>query len=653
MATRKQIARLKSLAQRAVDAGDEVTGLETRKVLASQKISSSLLSNSYRTVGEVAETVLVNADELLGIKGLGEGRIHTLLTVALASAGRPTETGMRQIPDIDLEKPVFSDEARLWHNAFIGKTGSGKTYAARGEIEDIIEAGGQVIIIDPTGAWSGLRMRPDGSPSGYDIAIFGGQYGDRPLVPDMASALGRIAGRTRRSMILDLSGISLEIEDQREIVHEFLKSLYRVNRKPLHLVIDEADEFSPQDLEKDTRALRSTVARIMARGRSLGFRCTLITQRPAKIDKNSISQVESMAVLRVTAPQDRKSITEWFDDKGGEGSHEVLTGLGSLRTGEGWVFTGVEQTYAHRRFRKNRTYDSSQTPIDEEGREIILDTGPINLADFDEHLAYPDEATDEELEKANTKRRNLELDNRKLRVRLLKSESRYEAMRRVFVEIRHLIDNLLIDTQVDAVEYADLVALRDEVAADMAAEAASGIDLNDIHGVPIAAADAREMPVAEENEPQIDERQEWRLPSRKTTYVDVEIMQAVKSHKGSVEDIAKFTGLTAKVFQTSFDRLIEEGSIVRDGEILRLGANSYARRLSEKQMVTLVRLKDADDLDLSIINQRTLQSLNKLGLIKDAALTALGDLAVRCIEDNFILDGEALISKFPLETGKA
>lgn len=652
MATRKQLAGLKALAQRAVDAGDEVTGLETRGVLATQKISSSLLSNSYRTVGEVAETVLVNADELLGIKGLGEGRIHTLLSVALASVGGPTETGMRQIPDIDLEKPVFSDEARLWHNAFIGKTGSGKTYAARGEIEDIIEAGGQVIIIDPTGAWSGLRMRPDGSPSGYDIAIFGGQYGDRPLVPDMASALGRIAGRTRRSMILDLSGISLEIEDQREIVHEFLKSLYRTNRKPIHLVIDEADEFSPQDLEKDTRALRSTVARIMARGRSLGFRCTLITQRPAKIDKNSISQVESMAVLRVTAPQDRKSITEWFDDKGGEGSHEVLTGLGSLRTGEGWVFTGVEQTYAHRRFRKNRTYDSSQTPIDEEGREIILDTGPIDLADFDEHLAYPDETTDEELEKANTKRRNLELDNRKLRVRLLKSESRYEAMRRVFVEIRHLIDGLLIDTQIDAVEYADLVALRDEVAADMAAQE-FGVDLNDIHGVPIAAGDVREMPVAEEKESLLGERREWRLPHRKTTYVDIEVMEAVKSHKGSVEDIAKYTGLKIKAFQNSFDRLIEEGSIVRDGDILRLGANSYARRLSEKQMVTLVRLKDADDLDLSIINQRTLQSLSKLGLIKDAALTALGDLAVRCIEDNFILDGEALISKFPLETGKA
>ncbi len=652
MATRKQLADLKALAQRAVDAGDDVTALETRGVLATQKISSTLLSNSYRTVGEVAETILVNADEILDIKGLGEGRIHTLLSVALASAGKPTETGMRQIPDIDLEKPVFSAEARLWHNAFIGKTGSGKTYAARGEIEDIIEAGGQVIIIDPTGAWSGLRMRPDGSPSGYDIAIFGGQYGDRPLIPDMASALGRIAGRTRRSMILDLSGISLEIEDQREIVHEFLKSLYRTNRKPIHLVIDEADEFSPQDLEKDTRALRSTVARIMARGRSLGFRCTLITQRPAKIDKNSISQVESMAVLRVTAPQDRKSITEWFDDKGGEGSHQALAGLGSLRTGEGWVFTGVEQTYAHRQFRKNRTYDSSQTPIDEEGREIILDTGPIDLADFDEHLAYPDEATDEELEKANTKRRNLELDNRKLRVRLLKSESRYEAMRRVFVEIRHLIDGLLIDTQIDAVEYADLVALRDEVAADMAAQE-FGVDLNDIHGVPIAAGDVREVPVAEEKESLLGERREWRLPNRKTTYVDIEVMQAVKSHKGSVEDIAKYTGLTIKAFQNSFDRLIEEGSIVRDGEILRLGANSYARRLSEKQMVTLVRLKDADDLDLSIINQRTLQSLSKLGLIKDAALTALGDLAVRCVEDNFVLDGETLISKFPLETGKA
>ena len=364
------------------------------------------------------------------------------------------------------QRPIFSATARLWHNAFIGKTGSGKTYAARGEIEQIIDEGNKVIVIDPTGAWFGLRMNPDGTPSGRNIAIFGGAHGDRVLTPDMAPTLGRIAGRESQSMILDLSGTSLEVEDQREICYQFLKGLYQTSRTPVHLVIDEADELAPQELDKDTKPLRTMVARIMARGRSLGFRCTLITQRPAKIDKNSLSQVESMVCLRVTAPQDRKAIEEWFDDKGGTQRKDAIGGLGSLATGEGWVFVANEGLYEHRRFRTIKSYDSSQTPVDAQGRPMELDTGPIDLSAIDEKIAYPDVDSDAELEIAVARRRNLENDNKRLRARLLSAEARYEAMRQFFVGIRQGIDQILAVDDLQAIKIADLIAQRDEVKAD-------------------------------------------------------------------------------------------------------------------------------------------------------------------------------------------
>lgn len=373
-------------------------------------------------------------------------------------------------PIEDNERPIFSAEARKWHSAFIGKTGSGKTYAARGEVEIMLDEGQKVIIVDPTGAWHGLRMNPDGTPSGRNIIVFGGRHGDRVLTPDMAPVLGRIAGHENRSMILDLSGTHLEIEDQREIVYQFLKGLYQTSRTPLNLVIDEADEFAPQELDKDTKPLRTMVARIMARGRSLGFRCTLITQRPAKIDKNSISQVESMVCLRVTAPQDRKAIEDWFDDKGGQNRKEAIGGLGSLKTGEGWVFVASEDLYEHRRFRKISSYDSSQTPVNDQGEPIELDMGSIDLRDIDARITYPEENDEAELEQAIARRRNLEVDNKRLRARILNSEARYEAMRRFFVQIRHGIDEILSVQDVEGVEIADLLLLRNDVADDIQKE---------------------------------------------------------------------------------------------------------------------------------------------------------------------------------------
>lgn len=68
------------------------------------------------------------------------------------------------------------------HIAFLGSTGSGKTSAAkRGLIEPALEAARRVIVLDPTGAWWGLRLAADGKRKGMQIYIFGGDHGDYPL----------------------------------------------------------------------------------------------------------------------------------------------------------------------------------------------------------------------------------------------------------------------------------------------------------------------------------------------------------------------------------------------------------------------------------------------------------------------------------------
>ena len=47
----------------------------------------------------------------------------------------------------------------------LGTAGSGKTYAAKGFVERLLEAGARVAVVDPLGVWWGLRANADGGRS--------------------------------------------------------------------------------------------------------------------------------------------------------------------------------------------------------------------------------------------------------------------------------------------------------------------------------------------------------------------------------------------------------------------------------------------------------------------------------------------------------
>jgi DNA helicase HerA-like ATPase len=45
--------------------------------------------------------------------------------------------------------------------AIVGTAGSGKTYAAKGFVERLLDSGARVAIVDPLGVWWGLRASAD------------------------------------------------------------------------------------------------------------------------------------------------------------------------------------------------------------------------------------------------------------------------------------------------------------------------------------------------------------------------------------------------------------------------------------------------------------------------------------------------------------
>lgn len=249
------------------------------------------------------------------------------------------------------------------HIAILGKTGSGKTFAAKGIVESLLDQGRQVCVIDPTSAWYGLRLSASGKSAGFNIVLLGGKHGDIPLSARTGAAVANLVTQQRASVVVDTS--SMTVGEYTQWFIDFAGTLYTTIRNPLHLVIDEAHYFMPQGKAPDPQAGRMIHAgnRLMSGGRSLGIRGMMITQRPAKLHKDSLTCADTLIAMRVIAPQDRAAIREWIDGAGdSDQGREVLNSLAQLGRGEGWVWYPEGGHLERVKFPAIKTYDSSATP---------------------------------------------------------------------------------------------------------------------------------------------------------------------------------------------------------------------------------------------------------------------------------------------------
>lgn len=272
------------------------------------------------------------------------------------------------------------------HVAVMGKTGSGKTYAAKGGVELLLKAGHRVCIIDPTGAWWGLKSSADGKGEGYPVVIFGGDHADVPITEHAAEAVARLVAEGNRPCVIDLS--NFRIGERHRFVERFAEAVFTLNKAPLHLILDEADEFAPQSGAPGTERMLGAVDRIVRRGRIKGFRVMLITQRPAVLNKNVLTQANAVVAMRLPAPQDRKAIEAWIKGQADEDqAADVLASLAKLQKGEGWLWAPEQDVLTRGTFPRISTFDSSRTP--DAGEQPPMPTGwaEVDLGEVSAQMA--------------------------------------------------------------------------------------------------------------------------------------------------------------------------------------------------------------------------------------------------------------------------
>lgn len=269
--------------------------------------------------------------------------------------------------------------------AFVGTSGSGKTYAAGTAVERLLSAGAKVVIVDPLDVWWGLRVKADGSRAAFPVVIFGGSHGDIALPEHGGAVIGEAVASMSESCIVSLGGMATKAAERRFML-AFLEKLYRkATGEPFHLIFDEADLWAPQ--KSSEPQLQNLMEQIVRRGRVKGFIPWLITQRPAVLSKDVLSQADGLIAMKLTSSQDRDALGAWIEGQADRADEKrMLARLPTLQRGQGIVWIPGRGVLTETKFPEKSTFDSSSTPKRGEAKRTAT-LKPIDIGTLKSRLA--------------------------------------------------------------------------------------------------------------------------------------------------------------------------------------------------------------------------------------------------------------------------
>jgi hypothetical protein len=269
--------------------------------------------------------------------------------------------------------------------AILGRTGSGKSYAATKLCEEMLDAKAQVIAIDPMGVWYGLRIPGKDAPKdfdGYNIPIFGGLHGDVPLEPGAGEFIANLIVDRAISAVIDVSQFESDTQKAQFARAFATKFFFRKKSAPsaVHLFVEEAQEFVPQNPQRDEAQMLHAFHRIAKLGRNFGIGATLITQRPQEVNKKALNQTECLLAFQMTGPQERKAIEAWIAEKGV--NEDITEILPHLKVGQCHIWSPqwlqVDKTI---RIAKKKTADVSSTP--QHGAQKKAEPKPLSQGELE------------------------------------------------------------------------------------------------------------------------------------------------------------------------------------------------------------------------------------------------------------------------------
>jgi len=224
--------------------------------------------------------------------------------------------------------------------AILAKRGAGKSYTGAVMAEEFHKNNIPFVVFDPIDVWWGLRLSANGKEKGLPIVVFGTEHADISLDRDMGRKIAQAVVQENISCVISTFGIPGGKTAERHLIAEFSEELLRIVKNPIHVFIEEAHEYVPQRVFGGLGKTFNAVANLVVMGRNRGIGVTMINQRASTINKDVLTQLDTLLAFQSTSPQDRKALQDWVEYHSAEGDFEkFMKSLPHLPRGEGWIWS--------------------------------------------------------------------------------------------------------------------------------------------------------------------------------------------------------------------------------------------------------------------------------------------------------------------------
>ncbi|PSP85268.1 ATPase [Halobacteriales archaeon QS_6_64_34] len=320
------------------------------------------------------------------------------ITVADTSAG---PSGLED-PGQSVDIPVV--ELLTGRGFITGKSGSGKSNTASVVAEKLLDNGFGLLIVDIDGEYYGLKEE-------YEILHVGGdEECDIQVTEDHAGKIASLALEQNVPIILDISSF-LDEEAAETLLTEVAKQLFakaKKQKQPFLMLVEECHEWMPE--KGGMGEVGKMLIKIGKRGRKHGLGIVGISQRPADVKKDYITQCDWLVWHRLTWNNDTKVVGRILDS-------QYADAVEDLDDGEAFMMTDWAKQVRRVQFHRKQTFDAGATPgLDDFERPELKSVSEDLVSELSE-ISEEKEATEnriaelrEELDKKNSRIAELETE---------------------------------------------------------------------------------------------------------------------------------------------------------------------------------------------------------------------------------------------------
>lgn len=267
--------------------------------------------------------------------------------------------------------------------ALLAQSKKGKTYGLGCLLEELVKAQRPFIATDPASNLWGLRVLPDGTPSGLEVVVVGGPHADIPFDRDAGARMAELLLATPICAVIDLAYENTA--DVRRFMTAFAGRLMQSKPEIARvIVLEEAPELIPQNaFGIQAQNCKAAVAKLAIIGGNFNYGVIPACQRAATLDKNVLSQCEGLIVMGITHKKDRMTVREWMEAKDiDERAAAAFAELGSLAPGEAWYWNPGEDRFEKFTFRKRETLHPREM------QKLGLKSSAVQLGDMHAFVAH-------------------------------------------------------------------------------------------------------------------------------------------------------------------------------------------------------------------------------------------------------------------------